>query len=75
MHLSDTFAAYPGGEDESIVFRSFKKRLDVHATLSYRCPLEAHLSGAVVVQQSTEDQRARASIGPCVRVKTGGVGP
>jgi hypothetical protein len=44
-------------------------------SLTRRHPLEAHLSRAVVIQQSPEDQPVRASIGPCVRAKTGGVGP
>ncbi len=43
--------------------------------LAYANPLEAHLSRAMVVQQGPEEQPARASIGPCVRVKIGGVGP
>jgi hypothetical protein len=38
-------------------------------------PLEAQFSGAIVTQQGPKDQPAHASIGPCVRVKTGEVGP
>jgi hypothetical protein len=40
-----------------------------------RHPPEMHLSRAIALQQRPEVQPAHASIEPCVRVKTGGVGP
>ena len=43
--------------------------------LTRRHSLEAHLSRTVVIQQSPEVQPVPASLGPCTRAETGGVGP